>query len=140
MRRTRLRQVSPRRAASTDGPLWSTLTRTPFQPSAVAGVQATRPPLRQVSEKRAAENRQRAALLARLRAERPSCEARFAFADVTCCGPLDGHEPLTRARGGSVLDPDNIRMICRAHHDYIHEHPALATALGWLRPSGGGAR
>lgn len=35
-----LRQVSPRRAASADGPLWSTLTRTPFRPSAVTGTVA----------------------------------------------------------------------------------------------------
>lgn len=48
---------------------------------------------------------------------------------------VDVHEPLTRARGGSILDPDNMRAVCREHHRWIHDHPAEATARGWLVPS-----
>lgn len=44
----------------------------------------------------------------------------------------DGHEPLTRARQGSITDPKNIRLVCRVHHRWIHDHPAEATAEGWL--------
>lgn len=56
-----------------------------------------------------------------------------------CRGVADDvHEPLTRARGGSILDPANALAVCRPCHDWIHANPAEATALGLLRPSGGG--
>ena len=28
----------------------------------------------------------------------------------------DPHEPLTRARGGDILDRDNIRKVCNSHN------------------------
>ena len=28
----------------------------------------------------------------------------------------DPHEPLTRARGGSITDPDNVRKVCGFHN------------------------
>jgi hypothetical protein len=46
------------------------------------------------------------------------------------------HEPLTRARGGSILDPDNAVAICRICHSWIHDHPELAKSVGLLRSSG----
>ena len=44
----------------------------------------------------------------------------------------DVHEVLTRARGGDILDPMNVKAICRRCHDWIHEHPADALDLGLL--------
>jgi hypothetical protein len=51
------------------------------------------------------------------------------------CGitPTDVHEPLTRARGGSITDPTNALVICRACHDWIHGNPAASLELGLLR-------
>jgi hypothetical protein len=94
-----------------------------------------RAPLKQVSAKRAAENRQRREVVAALAAAvEPSdhCPAAVAFPEVACGGPVDPHEPLTRSRGGSITDPANIRLICRAHHDHVHLHPVEAEAAGWL--------
>ena len=48
------------------------------------------------------------------------------------------HEPLTRARAPgaeTILDPDNSVAVCRACHQWIHEHPAKSTELGLLRRS-----
>jgi hypothetical protein len=53
------------------------------------------------------------------------------------CGGLavDLHEPLTRARGGSILDPANTFAVCRICHEWIHAHPKAATAIGLLTRS-----
>lgn len=70
----------------------------------------------------------RTALVAQLflyptRCEVPGCTRRA----------TDPHEPLTRARGGSVIDLDNITLICRQHHNEIHDkEPAWAYDLGFL--------
>ncbi|MER6809933.1 hypothetical protein ABT299_11690 [Spirillospora sp. NPDC000708] len=56
---------------------------------------------------------------------RPGCN-RFA---------ADGHEPLTRARGGSITDPDNVVLLCRPCHDELGTEPAWAYDLGLLRHS-----
>lgn len=45
---------------------------------------------------------------------------------------VDVHEPLTRARGGSIVDPANMVPVCRVCHDWIHAHPTLATEVGLL--------
>jgi hypothetical protein len=82
----------------------------------------------------------RRAFVARILAERGGCEAPLAFAVATmtpCGGPLDVHEVLPRGRGGDPLDASNVRVICRNHHDQIHQRPVLATALGLLRSARG---
>jgi hypothetical protein len=48
---------------------------------------------------------------------------------------VDLHEPLCRSRGGDAADPMQCWPVCRKCHDYIHDHPAEATAEGWLVPS-----
>jgi len=40
---------------------------------------------------------------------------------------------LTRARGGSILDPANTVAVCRSCHDWIHDNPTAAADLGLLR-------
>ena len=60
----------------------------------------------------------------------PDCQIK----SKVCTGrAVDVHEPLTRARGGSITDPDNALAVCRYCHDYAHAHIAEAESKGWLR-------
>jgi hypothetical protein len=61
-------------------------------------------------------------LLARVRCEFPNCNS----------GSEQVHEPLTRARGGSILDLSNTVVLCNDHHRWVHDNPSAATALGLL--------
>lgn len=47
----------------------------------------------------------------------------------------DGHEVLSRARGGSITDPANIRLVCRPHHDELTDEAGWGYRLGFLRHS-----
>lgn len=97
-----------------------------------------RTPLRKVSPKTAARNRKRAAFRAAELASRPYCEAQGSIwthdPSYNRCSMIsvDLHEPLTRARGGDILDPKNTVALCRPCHDWIHNNPAAATDLGLL--------
>jgi hypothetical protein len=99
---------------------------------------ARRTPLRRVSlrRQRVASLRRLAVAEALLRADY-RCEGHPYLervgAQVACDGPLDPHEPLTRARGGSIVDPDNIVIVCRNVHNWTHANPSLATEAGLLR-------
>jgi len=64
-----------------------------------------------VSKKRAAQNRERRAMVNRLWPERPRC--------ACGCGCLadDLHEIKSRARGGSIVDPANCVPLARVCHD-----------------------
>jgi hypothetical protein len=87
-----------------------------------------RTPIRRQSKKRQAENRERVQVL----------KAKYGLAPVRCEVPgcvreaNDAHEVLTRARGGSITDPDNIRAVCRPHHDEIGAEAPWAYELGFL--------
>ena len=86
----------------------------------------------------------RAALVARLLAERPWCEVgaiivpwvrehlpRSRFA----CGveSRDVHEILRRSASGSITDETNMVVVCGRCHDWIHSsHPKEARTLGLL--------
>lgn len=97
------------------------LTRTAL---ARGGTLERRVPIRQVSAKRAAASRVRRAMIRRLYPERPLCAVPW------CCGLADDvHEPLTRARGGSITDENNQVPLCRAHHDDVTFRPE--SELGW---------
>lgn len=53
--------------------------------------------------------------------------------DTLCVGySCELHEPLTRARGGSIIDPANTVAICRGCHDWVHANPHAAHAIGLL--------
>jgi hypothetical protein len=87
--------------------------------------------LKQRSAKNAKRYVQRRALVAELLAEPMVCEVPRCTALAT-----DPHEPLTRARGGSILDRANVRLICSAHHSEIHDtEPAWAYEQGFLKHS-----
>lgn len=79
-----------------------------------------------VSAKRVREQRTRAKVLDEMRTPDAVCAV---------CGrggiPLDGHELLSRARGGSITDPSNISLVCREDHTFITQNPAWAEAHGW---------
>ena len=97
-----------------------------------------RTPLRAISRKRRKVQVLRREMVRDELARRELCEAgaRITHAghDARCQGlAVELHEPLTRARGGSILDPANTVAICRSCHDWIHVNPAAATALGLLR-------
>lgn len=112
---------------------------------------STRTPLRAVSDKRAAENRVRAAMVAAMFPERPLCVV-YALSQhhpglipakvLDGCGRWadDVHEPLSRARGGSITDPGNATPPCRPCHTAITPGPDWAYRLGLVKhswPEGG---
>ena len=101
-------------------------------------------PLRRVSPKTAKRNRARSKFRLEQLAARPGCEARETIwtVDPTWDGctrwATDLHEPLTRARGGDILDASNTIATCRACHDWIHRYPTQATETGLLRTAAAG--
>ncbi len=109
-------------------------------------------PLRRVSKKRSLQKRKRSEFVKWELAERPWCESgdairlyrmqtfgfeygkRLDTGSYACSRrSTELHEPLTRARGGDILDPHNTVAICRNCHNWIHDHPESATRLGLLR-------
>ena len=40
-----------------------------------------------------------------------------------CYGKRTRHEVLTRARGGSITDPKNIKTCCAAHNSWLSQSP-----------------
>lgn len=84
--------------------------------------------LRARSSKRARIYREeRAPLVARLLADNPLCQRCHAAVAT------DVHEILSRARGGSILDLENLALLCRPCHEWVTTNPREATAAGWLR-------
>jgi hypothetical protein len=93
-----------------------------------------RTPLKTVSGKRARENRQRAAMADRMWPDRREgtviCEVPW------CTLPADDvHEPLTRARGGSITDEKNAKATCRGHNEELTREPQWGYQLGFLKHS-----
>ena len=84
-------------------------------------------PLRRRSKKTASTYRtQRIPLVIEMLQDNPPC-ARCHTAPAT-----DVHELKSRARGGSILDPDNLTVLCRPCHTWVTTNPADATREGWL--------
>lgn len=104
-RRTSLKPVSEKKKAQ--GFRWSTLNP--------------------VSAKRQRQNRQRTELLREPRIYPQVCAVPW------CTNVGDSpHEPLTRARGGSITDPANIVMVCWPHNQELTLEPPWAYELGLL--------
>ena len=131
------------------------MKRTPLERGVTA---LRRSRINPVSSKRRKENRERRSVKEQLVEERgPWCEvakavsARYvehglpqnwgtlevaAVVYHLCTGLADdAHEIVTRGRGGSITDPDNILLVCRRHHDWITTHPKEAHELGLVRHS-----
>lgn len=103
-----------------------------------------RTPLKRMSAKRAAIAPKRRAFVAELLERRPTCEFPtrielgiwFGVHFVPCGQPaVDCHEPLTRARGGSILDENNTVVTCRKHHEHLHSYPEWSAGIGLLKHS-----
>lgn len=115
--------------------------------------------IRRVSSRRAVVNAKRAEFVRGELARRPWCEGGKAISDIladamrngddvrpwrgwSCDGnAVDIHEPVLRSRDRSVdniLSPDRCVALCRACHDWVHGHPALATRAGLMRSAHGG--
>lgn len=60
------------------------------------------------------------------------CVARLLVPEIRCQGRIDPHHALMRSQGGKDTLEDLI-AVCRAHHDWIHNHPARSYELGLLR-------
>lgn len=87
--------------------------------------------IRPQSKKRQTENRERRKVVRATFGEQPMCAAPGcnSWAD-------DVHEPLTRARGGSIADPANMAPLCRPCHDEVtFTEPAWAYEAGLLKHS-----
>jgi|CXWK01.1.fsa_nt_gi hypothetical protein len=64
------------------------------------------------------------------------CTGQAAVPEVACGGPLDVDE--IKGRGvnpGGHLDPSNVQVLCRAHHEWKHAHPDEARARGLRKRS-----
>lgn len=82
-------------------------------------------PINPVSDKRRTENAERRAMIAGLYGgERPLCAVWGLLQPEWCTRWADdAHEPLTRARLGSITDPANVVAVCRACHDILTFRP-----------------
>lgn len=50
-----------------------------------------------------------------------------------CSGSLDVHHILPTGRGGPKCDATNCVLLCRFHHQWVHEHTRHARTLGLYR-------
>lgn len=93
------------------------LRRTGLSPGTVA---LRRTPLAQRSPERVQEDRLFAVLVARLKRERPWCEARLTRPCMFRTSPSqDPHHKHPVGRGGKRFDEANIAMCCRFCHTYL---------------------
>jgi 5-methylcytosine-specific restriction endonuclease McrA len=72
---------------------------------------------------------ERRKLVSQLLKQHPQCQ-RCATKKST-----EVHEVLSRARGGSILDPSNCVALCHECHSWITTHPKEAQEQGWLKNS-----
>jgi hypothetical protein len=99
--------------------------------------------MRRMSEKRKAALSERAlvrwTVICR---DNNECQAAHRVPAVECGGPLDVHEIIPRsAWSDGWLRVTNCVLICRAHHQWVDDHPDLAREVGlhgssWDRPDG----
>ena len=90
--------------------------------------------LAQQSDKRRAESAEYAR--AKQRAfdrDKGQCQAKDLVPHVACAGRIDPHHVAPQGRYPELrCDVDNIRCVCRRHHDWIGDHPLDARELGLL--------
>ena len=90
--------------------------------------------MRTISPKRAAKNRERKKMLVEKYGpdwkEGHTCEK-----CLTWTYSPHPHEPLPRSAGGSIVDSENVRLVCPTCHTDIHSNPAESYESGWLKYS-----
>jgi len=52
---------------------------------------------------------------------------------IRCFGVINGHELKKRSQGGSIVDPENVVLLCNYHNDWIEDNPAVAKRVGLVR-------
>ena len=82
-----------------------------------------------VSKKRASLNILRRSFVKKILNDRMMCEARIHGCTYM---PTDVHEILTRGRGGSIIDENNVLALCRNCHHFITNEPAWAKENGFV--------
>ena len=93
--------------------------------------------IKPVSGKRARENRQRTAMADRLWPDRREGTVMCGCGRPECHRRADDlHEPLSRARGGSITDEANARPLARECHDEITLGPDWAYRAGLIKHDG----
>lgn len=114
-------------------------------------IKRSRRPIPFRSAKRQAITDERRAFVARILSDRPTCEAPFYLRAIvhgldtgdqsavvaalrlggpSFCMSTEVHEILSRARGGSIVEDDNVLALCHAHHQWVTEHPRLSAIAG----------
>lgn len=88
--------------------------------------------LKRTPQKRKAEARARTQLNKEaLRIAGYRCQAVELVPEVTCWGQLDVDEIVLRSgKPGGHLDPENVQVLCRAHHRWKDDHPKEAVERG----------
>lgn len=87
------------------------------------------------SPKRRKANRERRKIVQQLREQVNGCQFPHQNTPIRCFGALEPHEPLTRGRGGSITDPNNILMLCHNSHQWVTTHPVEAKELEMVKNS-----
>lgn len=90
------------------------MKRTPLK--RYTGLKPSGPLRHRLAKQQRVYERQRAPLVRELLAEFPLCQR------CLIARSAEVHEVRTRARGGSILDPDNCRAVCSPCHQEIHAH------------------
>lgn len=91
-----------------------------------------RTPLKQVSDKRKAQDIAYAPIRKAVIARDGRCMAPIDWG--RCAGAWEVHHVISRARDRTlVLEPSNLQTLCLSHHQYAHDHPVEATACGLLK-------
>jgi 5-methylcytosine-specific restriction endonuclease McrA len=90
-----------------------------------------RKPINSRSVKRIEQDERRQQLRQKLLQNNPLCQrCRKQYA-------TDLHEVLSRGRGGSPLDENNIVLLCRICHSFVTVNPKQAVEEGFLRSAYG---
>jgi hypothetical protein len=106
----------------------SALKRTAFKPARSELRRYTR--MKPISDKRKEKNVEYAKAKRQMRKRSKGlCEARLPGCTIAATDP---HHMMRRSAGGEDV-ASNLLHVCRTCHRYIHEHPAEAIDLGFLK-------
>jgi len=109
----------------------------PLARAKVKSAATGRKPIPRVSARRRAENRERTQMADRLWPDRREGTVMCGCGRPECHRRADdGHELLSRARGGSIADEGNVRPLARECHAEITLGPDWAYAAGLIKHSG----
>jgi len=103
------------------------MKRTGWKRTANGAATTRRAPIKPVSKKRQAEQRERVKMLKAETGGVPVACERCDAAEAN-----DAHEIVPRSAGGSITDRENVVFLCRPCHRWIGDNPAQAMADGWL--------